>query len=229
MSRQTTRIRPANPEDYANPAVLHFGADSVGRGFIRALRLANTGVRIIFADADEELVGKIGAMKGCGIQGDVDANGITGGSQDTGNWKMPKVASAAIHSHNAEALSDVATRDLVLITTSCGPAFMPEVASSIVTILSTRMRTGMTPLNIMAGSEDMPDATTQLRSHTMEILSVDPAAEGLKKYVEDNVGWANLAEEDTLDVSGDRREWKLEIDATSLKTTDPTVDLAALS
>ncbi|KAL1742811.1 mannitol dehydrogenase C-terminal domain-containing protein [Schizophyllum fasciatum] len=228
-SAAVSQSRPSSA--HIQPVALHFGAGNIGRGFIGAV-LAQAGSHVIFADVNKQLVDNIRRRRRYTVH-------ILDGHSDEADYQektQPVSDVSAILSSDQHALAEVATHDLVLITTAVGPAILPKIAPAIATILRTRKATGKGPLNIVA-CENAQHATSTLKEHVFAHLRDQQSDADLLDYAENNVGWADCAvdrivppyhpDDNSLDV-GVESFYEWDVDMHNLKKTDPDVDIGGM-
>jgi mannitol-1-phosphate 5-dehydrogenase len=153
---------------------LHFGAGNIGRGFIGQL-LNQSGYEVVFADVVSDLIATINERRRYRV--------ITLGKSET--------------VHDVEGVRGVDLRssqcalevlDTDLITTAVGVRNLDSVADVLASGLQQRSEREVTqPLNILA-CENALNATSLLQDLVMQRVS-----EGVREYVNQYVGFANVA------------------------------------
>ena len=153
---------------------IQFGAGNIGRGFIGML-LAEAGYKLIFADVNEELIGRLHAdgkytVHICDVEKkDVVISGIDG-----------------ILSNGEEIVSKMAEASIV--TTAVGLTILPRIAPTFAEGIRARIASGSTePVNIIA-CENAIRASSQLKDHIYGILNEEE-----KAYCEEYVGFADCS------------------------------------
>ncbi|KAL1691129.1 mannitol dehydrogenase C-terminal domain-containing protein [Schizophyllum commune] len=215
-------------EQTEQPYALHFGAGNIGRGFVGAV-LAHAGARVVFTDVNKQVVDLINKL------GRYTVHILDGKENEDSSATVPIENVAAVLSNDDEALTEVATkRNLVLITTAVGPAILPKIAPSVITVLRARAATGKGPINVVA-CENVEGATVMLRDAVLKQLREQKAEAEVLEYAENQVGWANSAvdrivppyEPAALDV-GVEAFYEWDVDRKALKKTEPDLHIEAI-
>jgi mannitol-1-phosphate 5-dehydrogenase len=138
---------------------IHFGAGNIGRGFIGQL-LHQAGYKVCFVDVNDELVDEINKRQEYTI--------ILASEEQT---TFPVNNVVALNSKDEAAVADaIATADLV--TTAVGPNILKFIAPVIAKGITSRLRKGNKPLNIIA-CENMIGGSTSLKSFVYEKLTAE--------------------------------------------------------
>ena len=151
---------------------LHFGAGSIGRGFI-GLLLSQSGYQVVFVDIVEQLV-QLLAERGRYVVRVL----FDDGARDVAVENVLAIDAK----EDAEVVA--AITEAVLITTAVGPAALQAIAPVIARGLQRRADLAIeTPLNIIA-CENLENNSWVLRKHVIEHL-----ADGCSSYLERFVGF----------------------------------------
>ncbi len=153
---------------------IQIGAGNIGRGFI-GLLLEKAGYHVVFADVNEEIIGKINQDKKFTVH------------------VMDEVCSteiltniSGVLSNKPEILDEIQTADI--ITTAVGLTILPRIATTIADGIAKREECGNTsPLNIIA-CENAVNGSTTLKNAVYEKLS-----DSLKKFADAHVGFPNCS------------------------------------
>ena len=145
---------------------VHFGAGSIGRGFIGQL-LHESGYDITFVDVQDDMVN---ALKEEGYY-----EVILAGKEEE---HIPIDRVTALHSERdpEEVTQRLAEADL--ITTAVGPSVLEVIAPAIAKGLVERTRLGGAPVNVIA-CENMVGASQSLKGFVMEHVP-DESAEAVE-------------------------------------------------
>lgn len=155
---------------------LHFGAGSIGRGFIGAL-LSSADYEVIFADVAESIIEALNKERSYNIHildlernGEIDRINHVSGILTTNDVDMKRAITEAS-----------------IITTAVGPGILTEVALRISIGIKARRAAGITSeLNIIA-CENLPGASSLLHEEVLKHLT---SAED-KAYLDAKVGFPN--------------------------------------
>lgn len=149
---------------------LHFGAGSIGRGFIGKLLYDNC-LDVIFADVNQKLLHYINKYREYNIK-------IVG--QQTNTETIRNIS--AVHSRGNQVLDFIS--NVSLITTSVGPQNLEQVAIVIAKGLIRRYKiNNINPLNIIA-CENIVRGTSKLKQYVLQELKPS-----FYSWIEENVGF----------------------------------------
>lgn len=167
---------PSFTSQSSRKKALHFGAGSIGRGFIGAL-LSSAGYEVIFADVAEPIIEALNKERSYSIHIlDLERNG-----------EIDKInhVSGILTTNSADV--NKAITEASIITTAVGPGVLSEVALKIAVGIKARRAAGITSeLNIIA-CENLPGASSLLHGEVLEHLT---SAED-KAYLDAKVGFPN--------------------------------------
>lgn len=136
--------------------VLHFGAGSIGKGFIGKL-LSDSGMQVIFADINNDVINQLNQYQKYLVN-------IVGKEQHQQYVKNI----SAIHSSSPKVIDLI--NQVNLITTSVGSLILPKIAPTIAKGLQERIKTkNNIPLNIIA-CENMINASSTLKGYVYTYL-----------------------------------------------------------
>jgi len=153
---------------------VHFGAGSIGRGFIGKV-LADNQIAVTFADANTKLVALLNQRHGYKVK--------VVGSQ----LKVEQVSGVnAVHSGSDELLEQIAQTDL--ITTAVGPAMLDKIAVSIAAGLERRFTGGNNNAVNIIVCENMVRSTSKLQAALWKSLP-----EQYHAQLEQHVGFVDSA------------------------------------
>jgi mannitol-1-phosphate 5-dehydrogenase len=155
--------------------VFHFGAGSIGRGFIGKI-LSENSYNVTFIDVNKDIIDRLNKDKEYTVE--------TVGS----NNKTEVVKNVSgILSADLEAIKSKAS-DTDLITTAVGANVLEIIAPTVAEIIKTRKNSGITRyINIIA-CENKLEASTFLKSKVEKYLDEDE-----KNYMETYAGFVNSA------------------------------------
>ena len=150
------RLKDSKGDDILKKAV-HFGAGSIGRGFI-GLELFQAGYHVTFVDISKTIVDEMNARKQYTVE-------IVGD-------KSKKILVENISAINSNENPDALVQEIVdadIITTAVGSNALKYIAPNIAKGLSKRVESNQNPLNIIAG-ENRVDNSSELRRLIFENL-----------------------------------------------------------
>lgn len=175
----------------SSPKALHFGAGSIGRGFIGAL-LSSAGYQVIFADVSKPLIEALNKEHSYNIHIlDLERNG-----------EIDRVnnVSGILTTNDADVKR--AITEASIITTAVGPRILPEIAIKISAGIKARRAAGVTSeLNIIA-CENLPGASSLLHEEVLKHLTSDED----KAYLDAKVGFPNCTVDRIAPPFTDRQE-----------------------
>ncbi|KAF5361885.1 hypothetical protein D9756_002355 [Leucocoprinus leucothites] len=219
------RPTPVPSPRFDHPTAVHFGAGSIGLGFIGVL-LAKAGYHVIFADINPEVIAR-----------------LNGDSTYEIKYLGPR-RSRPFHVHNIsgvlsnkeegimELAEDIGDKEMKIVTTSIGFGALKQIAPIIAKGIIIRRQEGAGSLNIIA-CENGKGASDLLRDHVYKDLD-----ESMQKWADRHVGFANCSvdrivpqpvseQEKLLSVGVDKFfEWIVDLKA--LKSVDHSGDKPAL-
>ena len=149
-------MKDSKGDDILKKAV-HFGAGSIGRGFI-GLELFQAGYHVTFVDISKTIVDEMNARKQYTVE-------IVGD-------KSKKILVENISAINSNENPDALVQEIVdadIITTAVGSNALKYIAPNIAKGLSKRVESNQNPLNIIAG-ENRVDNSSELRRLIFENL-----------------------------------------------------------
>ncbi len=153
---------------------IQIGAGNIGRGFI-GLLLERAGYHVVFADVNEEIIGKINADKTYTVK------------------IMDEVCSeevvkniSGVFSNSPQIVDEIETADI--ITTAVGLTILPRIAGTIADGIAKRQLNGNTsPLNIIA-CENAVNGSTTLKNAVYEKMD-----EATCKFADKHIGFPNCS------------------------------------
>ncbi len=153
---------------------IQIGAGNIGRGFI-GLLLEKAGYHVVFADVNEEIIGKINADKTFTVH-----------VMDEVCDKQTVSNISGVLSNKPEIIDEIETAEI--ITTAVGLTILPRIAGTIAEGICKRMANGnKTPLNIIA-CENAVNGSTTLKNAVYEKLDAETA-----KFADEFVGFPNCS------------------------------------
>ncbi|KAJ7625651.1 mannitol dehydrogenase domain-containing protein, partial [Roridomyces roridus] len=162
-----------------SPRAIHFGAGSIGRGFIAPL-LSNSGYHVVLTDVDKDLIQTINEEKSYGVH-------ILDTNTDTNEVQQVENVTGVISTTN-DIIREMAHPDLKLVTTAVGLPILDKIAPTIAKGIQARRKAGRGTINIIA-CENAIGATAQLEEKVRAQLHDAADAE----YVDQHVGFANCS------------------------------------
>jgi len=201
----------------SKPRAIHFGAGSIGRGFIAPL-LSKSGYHVVFADVDKGLIDAINHRRA------YDVHILDTTAKQNGKKMVEEVLHVnGVLSTTDDILKEIQHPDLKLITTAVGVHILDKIAPTIAKGLEARRVAGGGTINVIA-CENTIGATAQLAEKIHTHLDAEDAA-----YVSQHVGFANCSV-DRIVPPFDRREHQSEsaLDVGVEKFFEWVVDGAAL-
>ncbi|KAJ6261648.1 hypothetical protein Dda_2446 [Drechslerella dactyloides] len=160
------------------PNAIHFGAGSIGRGFIGPL-LVDSGYHVTFADVNEALIDSINSH---------DHYTVHILSQTSSTTEVTDFS--GIISTSEDLLNEFHQTDL--ITTSVGAQILPKIAPTIAKGLKRLYRERPQALVDIVACENGVGASEILRKEVARHLNQDATPEETK-FLERNVGFANCS------------------------------------
>lgn len=180
MSKEESVDRSAPSPPFDHPTAVHFGAGSIGLGFIGVL-LAKAGYHVIFADINSQVISRLNTD-----------------STYTIKYLEPR-RPRPFHVHNVSGVlssdkegimqlaEDIADREMKLVTTSIGFGALQHIAPIVARGITLRKKENSGSLNVIA-CENGKGATDILKDAVYKDLDQET-----RSWADKYVGFANCS------------------------------------
>jgi mannitol-1-phosphate 5-dehydrogenase len=174
------RPTPTSSSHFDHPTAVHFGAGSIGLGFIGAV-LAKAGYHVVFADINPKVVSHLNVDSTYTIR--------SLGPRSARPFHVYDISGVLSNVEEGimQLAKDIGDREMKLITTSVGFNTLKHIAPSIARGITIRMKGGGGYLNVVA-CENGKGASDLLKAAVYEELDMSTRA-----WCDRHVGFANCS------------------------------------